>query len=27
MTWHQADGPDDEENGIALCSLLHKLFV
>lgn len=26
IKWHQAGGPDDEENGIALCSLHHKLF-
>jgi putative restriction endonuclease len=26
IRWHQADGPDLEENGIALCSLHHKLF-
>ena len=26
IKWHQADGPDTEENGLALCSLHHKLF-
>jgi putative restriction endonuclease len=26
IQWHQAGGPDREENGIALCSLHHKLF-
>ncbi|OAH55785.1 restriction endonuclease [Domibacillus aminovorans] len=26
IKWHQAGGPDHEENGIALCSLHHKLF-
>ncbi|MGD6796063.1 phosphorothioated DNA-binding restriction endonuclease [Metabacillus indicus] len=26
IKWHQAGGPDNEENGIALCSLHHKLF-
>lgn len=26
IKWYQAGGPDDEENGIALCSLHHKLF-
>lgn len=26
IKWHQAGGPDIEENGIALCSLHHKLF-
>lgn len=26
IKWHQAGGPDTEENGIALCSLHHKLF-
>ena len=26
IKWHQAGGPDMEENGIALCSLHHKLF-
>lgn len=26
IKWHQAGGPDLEENGIALCSLHHKLF-
>jgi putative restriction endonuclease len=26
IQWHQAGGPDTEENGIALCSLHHKLF-
>ncbi|MWC27613.1 phosphorothioated DNA-binding restriction endonuclease [Paenibacillus sp. MMS18-CY102] len=26
IQWHQAGGPDSEENGIALCSLHHKLF-
>lgn len=26
IQWHQAKGPDTEENGIALCSLHHKLF-
>jgi putative restriction endonuclease len=26
IKWHQAGGPDTGENGIALCSLHHKLF-
>lgn len=26
IKWHQAGGPDTEDNGIALCSLHHKLF-
>ncbi len=26
IKWHQAGGPGTEENGIALCSLHHKLF-
>ena len=26
IKWHQAGGPDSEENGIALCALHHKLF-
>ena len=26
IRWHQANGPDIEENGLALCSLHHKLF-
>ena len=26
IKWHQAGGPDNEQNGIALCSLHHKLF-
>lgn len=26
IKWHQAGGPDREENGIALCSMHHKLF-
>lgn len=26
IKWHQAGGPDVEDNGIALCSLHHKLF-
>lgn len=26
IKWHQAGGPDKEENGMALCSLHHKLF-
>ncbi len=26
IKWHQAGGPDIEENGIALCSMHHKLF-
>ena len=26
IKWHQAGGPDKEENGIALCSMHHKLF-
>ncbi|WP_188889362.1 phosphorothioated DNA-binding restriction endonuclease [Paenibacillus radicis (ex Gao et al. 2016)] len=26
IQWHQAGGPDHEENGIALCVLHHKLF-
>ncbi len=26
IRWRQANGPDTEENGLALCSLHHKLF-
>lgn len=26
IRWHQADGPDTETNGVALCSLHHKVF-
>lgn len=26
IKWHQAGGPDRENNGIALCSMHHKLF-
>jgi putative restriction endonuclease len=26
IKWYQAGGPDHEENGIALCSIHHKLF-
>lgn len=26
IMWHQAGGPDVEQNGIALCSMHHKLF-
>jgi putative restriction endonuclease len=26
IKWHQAGGPDTESNGIALCSLHHKIF-
>jgi putative restriction endonuclease len=26
IKWHQAGGPDLENNGIALCSMHHKLF-
>ena len=26
IKWHQANGPDKEVNGLALCSLHHKLF-
>ena len=26
IKWHQAGGPDKNENGVALCSLHHKLF-
>jgi len=26
IKWHQAGGPDSENNGIALCSMHHKLF-
>ena len=26
IKWHQAGGPDAEENGLALCTLHHKLF-
>jgi len=26
IKWHQAGGPDDETNGLALCTLHHKLF-
>ncbi|MCF8010290.1 MAG: HNH endonuclease [Clostridiales bacterium] len=26
IKWHQAGGPDMEENGVALCAMHHKLF-
>lgn len=26
IKWHHAGGPDNESNGVALCSLHHKLF-
>ena len=26
IKWYQAGGPDTENNGMALCSLHHKLF-
>lgn len=26
IKWHQAGGPDTEQNGIALCTMHHKLF-
>jgi putative restriction endonuclease len=26
IRWHQAGGPDEEKNGLALCVLHHKLF-
>jgi putative restriction endonuclease len=26
IQWHQANGPDEERNGLALCSLHHKAF-
>jgi putative restriction endonuclease len=26
IKWHQAGGPDEEANGLALCALHHKLF-
>ena len=26
IKWHQAGGPDEERNGLALCTLPHKLF-
>lgn len=26
IKWHQAGGPDIESNGLALCSMHHKLF-
>jgi putative restriction endonuclease len=26
IKWHQAGGPDKEENGLALCAMHHKLF-
>lgn len=26
IRWHQAGGPDVEQNGIALCTMHHKLF-
>jgi putative restriction endonuclease len=26
IKWHQAGGPDTESNGVALCSLHHKIF-
>ena len=26
IKWHQAGGPDEESNGLALCTMHHKLF-
>jgi putative restriction endonuclease len=26
IKWHQAGGPDREDNGVALCSMHHKLY-
>jgi len=26
IQWHQAGGPDEESNGLALCTMHHKLF-
>lgn len=26
LSWHQAGGPDEESNGLALCTMHHKLF-
>ena len=26
IKWHAASGPDTEDNGLAMCSLHHKLF-
>ena len=26
IKWHQAGGPDTEDNGLALCTLHHKRF-
>ncbi len=26
IQWHQAGGPDEERNGLALCSIHHKAF-
>jgi putative restriction endonuclease len=26
IKWHQANGPDNVNNGLALCSLHHKIF-
>jgi len=26
IKWHQAGGPDEENNGICLCTMHHKLF-
>lgn len=26
IKWHQYKGPDTEDNGVALCSMHHKLF-
>lgn len=26
IKWHQAGGPDQEDNGLALCTLHHKTF-
>jgi putative restriction endonuclease len=26
IKWHQAGGPDNEDNGLALCTLHHKTF-
>ena len=26
IMWHQAGGPDTENNGLALCTMHHKLF-
>ena len=26
IQWHQAGGPDEEQNGLVLCTLHHKAF-